>query len=56
MSCPKCERKRYSEKVIKRAKRNFMVHVCLGCDTQYNLVEVKKSKTTNEWIEVESQD
>jgi uncharacterized Zn finger protein len=51
MSCPKCSRKRYSENIIKRAKRNFMVHLCLGCGTQYDLKEVRKSKLTNEWVE-----
>ncbi len=53
MKCPNCERKRYAEKIIKRAKRNFMVRQCIGCDTQYNLIEVRKSKITNEWVEKE---
>jgi len=56
MKCPKCDRKRYAEKVIKRAKRNFMVNVCLSCDTQYNLIEVKKSKNNKEWVEKDSED
>lgn len=51
MKCPNCNRKRYVEKIIKRAKRNFMVRQCLSCDTQYNLIEVRKSKITNEWVE-----
>ncbi len=56
MKCPKCDRKRYAEKVIKKSKRNFMVKQCLSCDTQYDLIEVRKSKITNEWIEKESED
>lgn len=56
MSCPECRRKRYVEKVIKRAKRNFMVKQCLGCETQYDLIEVRKSKLTNEWVEKDSED
>jgi len=55
MPCPKCTRKRYVEKVIKRTKRNFMVRVCLSCETQYNTIEVKKSKRTNEWVEKDSE-
>ena len=51
MACPECERKRFREKVIKRGKRNFMIRQCLGCDTQYDLKEVRKSKLTNEWVE-----
>ena len=53
MACPECSRKRFREKVIKRAKRNFMIRECLGCSTQYNLIRVRKSTVTNEWIEVE---
>jgi len=49
--CPKCTRKRYKEKIIKRSKRNFLVRMCLSCDTQYELIEVRKSKITNEWVE-----
>ena len=56
MACPECNRKRYVEKVIKRSKRNFMVRQCLGCDAQYNLIEVIKSKKTNEWVEKDSED
>ena len=56
MPCPKCTRKRYAEKVIKRIKRNFMVKQCLSCDTQFDLIEVRKSKLTNEWVEKESED
>jgi predicted nucleic-acid-binding Zn-ribbon protein len=51
--CPKCERKRFREKIIKRGKRNFMVRECLGCQTQYELTEVRKSKITNAWVEVD---
>lgn len=51
--CPKCSRKRYDEKVIKKGKHNFLVRQCLGCNTQYQLIEVRKSKLTNEWIEKE---
>jgi hypothetical protein len=51
--CPKCERKRFREKVIKKGKRNFMVRECLGCATQYSLIRVRKSTLTNEWIEIE---
>lgn len=51
MPCPKCERKRYKEKVIKKGKRNFLVRVCLSCDREYGLIEVKKSKATNLWVE-----
>lgn len=54
--CPNCERKRFREKVIKRAKRNFMVRECLSCKTQYDLIEVRKSKLTNTWVEKESED
>ena len=25
--------------------------MCLSCDTQYELIEVRKSKITNEWVE-----
>jgi uncharacterized Zn finger protein len=53
MACPKCSRKRYDEKVIKKGKRAFLVRQCLGCSTQYSLIEVRKSKLTNEWIEKE---
>ena len=56
MACPKCSRKRYDEKVIKKGKRAFLIRQCLGCDTQYALVEVRKSKVTNEWIELEDKD
>jgi uncharacterized Zn finger protein len=56
MNCPKCSRKRYAEKVIKRVKRNFMVRVCLGCETQYDLKEVKRSKIINEWVEKDAED
>jgi len=52
MKCPKCDRKRYAEKVIKRAKRNFMVKQCISCDTQYDLIRVRKSTLTNTWVEV----
>lgn len=51
--CPKCSRKRYDEKIIKKNKRTFLIRECLGCSTQYQLIEVRKSKVTNEWIEVE---
>jgi hypothetical protein len=51
--CPKCSRKRYKELVIKKCKKNFLVRQCLGCDVQYSLIEVRKSKLTNEWVEVE---
>lgn len=51
--CPKCSRKRYDEKVIKKGKRNFLIRQCLGCSTQYDLKEVRKSTLTNEWIEKE---
>ncbi len=54
MKCPKCDRKRYAEKVIKRAKRNFLIKQCLSCDTQFDLICVRKSKVTNEWIEIDS--
>ena len=56
MKCPECNRKRYVEKIIKRAKRNFMVQECLSCRTQHSLIEVRKSKVTNEWIEIEKED
>lgn len=56
MKCPKCDRKRYAEKVIKRAKRNFLVKQCISCGTQYDLIEVRKAKLTNEWIEKESEE
>lgn len=51
MKCPKCDRKRYAEKIIKRAKRNFLIKQCLSCDTQFDLIEVRKSKLTNAWVE-----
>jgi len=56
MKCPKCARKRYVEKIIKRAKRNFMVKQCLGCATQYDLIRVRKSKLTNEWVEIDGEE
>ena len=56
MPCPQCSRKRFREKIIKRGKRNFMVHECLGCSTQYDLISVRKSKLTNTWVEVEKED
>ena len=31
-----------------------MVRVCLGCSTNYELIEVRKSKLTNTWVEKES--
>lgn len=55
MACPKCSRKRYDEKVIKKGKRNFLIRECLGCQTQYNLTVVRKSKLTNEWLEVDNE-
>ena len=54
MKCPKCNRKRYAEKVIKRAKRNFLIKQCLSCEAQFDLIEVRKSKVTNEWVEKDS--
>lgn len=54
MPCPECHRKRYKEKIIKKSKRNFLVRVCLGCDTQYELMEVRKSQITNTWVEKKS--
>lgn len=56
MKCPNCDRKRYAEKIIKRAKRNFMVRQCLVCETQYDLKEVRKVTITNEWIEKETEE
>lgn len=56
MGCPECSRKRYKEKIIKRGKRTFMVRECLGCNTQYEIMEVRKSKVTNTWIEKEATD
>lgn len=56
MPCPECSRKRFREKIIKKGKRNFMVRECLGCNTQYELVEVRKSKLTNTWIEKTDED
>jgi len=55
MVCPKCSRKRYVEKVIKRKKHNFLIRECLGCNTQYSLIEVRKCKLTNEWVEKENE-
>lgn len=54
MKCPKCARKRYVEKVVKKNKRNFLIKQCLSCDTQFDLIEVRKSKLTNTWIEKDS--
>jgi len=51
--CPKCSRKRYKELIIKKGKKNFLIRECLGCKTQYSLISVRKSKLTNEWIEVD---
>ena len=51
MPCPECHRRRYKESIIKKGKRTFMVRVCLGCGIQYSLIEVRKSKLTNEWVE-----
>jgi transcription elongation factor Elf1 len=51
MPCPKCNRKRYTEKIVKKNKRNFLIRECLSCETRYSLMEVRKSKLTNEWIE-----
>ena len=49
--CPQCSRKRYKEQIIKRGKRNFLIRVCLGCDTQYSLIEVHNSKAIYAWVE-----
>lgn len=54
MPCPKCERKRYKEKVVKKGKRNFLVRVCLGCNSEYSIMEVRKSKATNLWVELDN--
>lgn len=54
MACSKCNRKRYREKLVKKGKRTFLVKKCLTCDTEYGLIEVRKSKLTNEWIEKDS--
>lgn len=54
MKCPKCARKRYVEKVVKKNKRNFLIKQCLSCDTQFDLIEVRKSKLTNTWVEKDS--
>lgn len=56
MACVSCGRKRYKEKIVKRGKRTFMVRECLGCETQYSLMEVRKSKITNTWVEKENED
>jgi uncharacterized Zn finger protein len=56
MACPTCSRKRYKEKVVKKGKRAFLVRVCLGCDTEYGLISVRKSKATNLWVEKENDD
>lgn len=54
MPCPECNRKRYKEKIIKKSKRNFLVRECLSCNTQYELMEVRKSEVTNTWVEKKS--
>lgn len=56
MACAKCNRKRYKERLIKKSKRNFLVKVCLSCDTEYGLICVRKSKLTNNWIEIDSEE
>jgi uncharacterized Zn finger protein len=55
MPCPKCERKRYKEKVIKKGKQNFLIRVCLACGKEYGLILVRKSKATNLWVEIEEE-
>lgn len=54
MACSKCNRKRYREKLVKKGKRTFLVKACLTCSTEYGLIEVRKSKLTNEWVEKDS--
>jgi uncharacterized Zn finger protein len=56
MACPKCSRKRYEEKVIKKGKHNFLIRQCLECKTEYSLIRVRKSTLTNEWVEIEKED